>query len=111
VRKDLIGFLRVMLMHMDESIKEALADQNSRKIAISEAQDAYVLLSRKLAADDVPADLKGIAMNWLSNLPIGRGHLKNSETLATIPLILIEDGLYSNIGPIGTMLALVGPVR
>jgi len=61
-RTDLNCFIRTMVDHLYDSLKEAQSHPISRNAAVIEAQDGYRILTRKLARDDTPAEPKGIGL-------------------------------------------------
>jgi hypothetical protein len=59
-RTDLNCFIRTMVDHLYDSLKEAQSHPISRNVAVIEAQDGYRILTWKLARDDTPGEPKGI---------------------------------------------------
>lgn len=49
-----------MVSHIHDSFKEALDDPQWRQTAISEAEDGWAILRRKLGRDGVPPELQEI---------------------------------------------------
>ena len=61
MRTDLSRFTQELMNHIFDSLQDAHDDREWRKETIGDAQHAWGCLSRRLADDDVPAELKALA--------------------------------------------------
>ena len=67
-RTNLNCFVRTMVDHIYDSLREAQSNPGSRNAAVIEARDGYWILTRKLAREDTPQESKGHGLSIVLQL-------------------------------------------